>query len=119
MSYARWGWAHIDPENPPESAKFIIEDMAIVSRADGGSSVYVYGAETKKSVHGKYIRVKCIDCCGCSLNVEEDEGVTEHLYDYDQVEAHFKVHRDLGHNVPEGMEEEIRADGWLDEPEEG
>lgn len=57
------------------------------------ADVYVF-----MDVHGT------LECCGCSLGDEWNFGSTEAMID------HIAEHRAAGHDVPDGLEDELRAD---------
>lgn len=90
MSYARFGW--------------------------GGSDVYVF-----MHVDGY------LTCCGCCLQdrvwvddpeypifegylEETGEHVETTFHNTEEMVAHLQIHREAGHTVPDGIEDELRAD---------
>lgn len=59
------------------------------------ADVYVF-----MDVHGT------LECCGCSLGDEWNFGSTEAMID------HIAEHRAAGHDVPDGLEDELRSSGY-------
>ena len=55
-----------------------------------------------------------IECQSCFLNEPKDEyslfSMSEQIYDDKHLVAHIRQHRQLGHNIPDGLEEEILSD---------
>lgn len=55
-----------------------------------------------------------IECCACWLNENLDEyslfGLSDKITNDDQLIEHIRQHRQLGHNIPDDLEEEILSD---------
>lgn len=68
----------------------------------GNADVYVF-----EHVYGG------IDCCGCWLDPQQPR-----LHSMEEVEEHFAAHVAAGHNVPDTLVADIRADAndihWSD-----
>ena len=66
------------------------------------SDIYIY-----PSVFGH------IECAGCFLNISPDEDSifkSEHILDDETLLMHILQHRISGHNIPDGLEEQILRD---------
>jgi len=54
-----------------------------------------------------------IECCACWLNEGIEDtlfGLSEKITNDVDLIGHIRQHRRLGHNIPEGLEEEILSD---------
>jgi hypothetical protein len=54
-----------------------------------------------------------IECCACWLNERLDTGLfglSEKITNDEQLIEHIRQHRQLGHNIPDDLEEEILSD---------
>jgi hypothetical protein len=55
-----------------------------------------------------------IECAACILNQEDNPHhvfpKSEQIYNDDQLLAHIQEHRDRGHDIPLGLEQDILSD---------